>query len=76
MNPKQALELLIKDGYFEIREDGWAFLVKGPASNDLRSMDEFVLCIKTLGAWSIGNDRRVLITRADRPDQLMWKLAK
>lgn len=41
-----------------------------------RELNMFILVIKTLGAWSVGNGGRVYVTQGSEPNQLAFRLVE
>ena len=70
--PEKAMEELIEHGHFFRRSDGWIYAVKPPSKKDL---DWYISCVRTISAWSIGDNPRVRVTCGDGVFGLMWKLA-
>ena len=73
MTGHDAFDELVRDGFMQVNEAGWACIVKAPKST--RELDRFVRLVKTLGSWSTNHDRRGLIevTRTGDPDRLAFR---
>lgn len=73
ITPEKALEELLAEGHFVRRQDGWAYAAKPPSKKDL---DWYVSCVRTLSAWSIGDNPRVRVTCGEGAFGIMWKLTR
>lgn len=70
MSPHQAKEALDEMGVTEPRPFGKFAVVRPPKP---RQIHTFVRAIKTLGAWSTGENSRVDIECGAAPDELIFR---
>lgn len=73
MTPETAWDWLTDGGFFSPADSlsGLASVVKVP---QLRDLNTFVLAIKTLGAWSVGDRKRVYVSMGREADQLAFRV--
>ncbi len=73
MAPETAWAWLTDEGFLSKPNvlSGLATVIRPPRK---RELDTFVLVIKTLGAWSVGDGSRVYVTKGSAPDQLAFRL--
>ncbi len=73
MTPETAW-VWLSDGGFLSEPNALSGLVTIIRSPKRRELNTFVLTIKTLGAWSVGDGSRVYMTQGSEPDQLAFRL--
>ena len=67
-----ALENLVREGWFTQREDGWCYASKPPNAADL---DYFVSLLRTVAAYTVGDNATIQVTRGGSTSfGLMWKV--
>lgn len=70
MIPREALEALVREGYFRLREDGWYQPVKPPTKKDLHF---FIKALNRVSAYSVGDGCPVQVSSYDGMG-LMFKI--
>ncbi len=77
MTPEEAYKELKEMDCINENGSGYFTIEKYPPSKNIRELDLFVKCIKTLGSWSVVTEwsaPQVDVTCGHRPDQLLFRV--
>lgn len=71
MTGKKAYQELLQEGFLTENEAGWAAARRIPLPIDF---NWYVKCIKTLGAYSVGENATIEISTGSEPEQILFRL--